>query len=57
MIQNGKQNHRCRNCGRKFVLDLHQKQISAETKTLIDKLLREKLLLAGIARATEVSEP
>lgn len=56
-IHNGKQNYRCRNCGRQFVQDPQNKIISQETKDLIDKLLLEKIPLAGIARATEVSEP
>ena len=56
-IHNGKQNHKCRDCGRQFVLNPTQKRISEETKALIDKLLLEKLPLAGIARVADVSEP
>ena len=56
-IHNGKQNHKCRNCGRQFVENPQQKIISGETKQLIDKLLLEKLPLAGIARVCDVSEP
>ncbi len=56
-IHNGKQNHRCKDCGRQFVKDPQQKRISQQTKDLIDKLLLEKLPLAGIARVAEVSEP
>jgi transposase-like protein len=56
-IHNGKQNHRCKDCGRQFVEDPQNKIISQETKELIDKLLLEKLPLAGIARVAEVSEP
>ena len=55
-IHNGKQNHKCRECERQFVADPQQKRVSQETKELIDKLLLEKLPLAGIARVTEVSE-
>lgn len=55
-IHNGKQNQRCRECGRQFVLHPTKKVISDETKRRIDKLLLEKLPLAGIARAMEVSE-
>ena len=33
------------------------KIISQKTKNLIDKLLLEKIPLAGIARVTDVSEP
>lgn len=55
-IHNGKQNHKCRICGRQFVQKPQQKRISQETKALIDKLLLEKIPLAGIARVTPVSE-
>lgn len=56
-IHNGKQNHKCKDCGRQFVRDSQNKIISDATKHLIDKLLLEKLPLAGIARVAEVSEP
>ncbi len=56
-IHNGKQNYRCKTCGRQFVEDPQNKIISQESKDLIDKLLLEKLPLAGIARVAEVSEP
>jgi insertion element IS1 protein InsB len=56
-IHNGKQNHRCNNCHRQFVLNPQHKLISQETKAMIDKLLLEKIPLAGIARVVEVSEP
>ena len=56
-IDNGKQNYKCRNCGRQFVENRQQKIISQSTKNLIDKLLLEKIPLAGIARVTDVSEP
>ena len=55
-IHNGKQNHKCTDCGRQFVLNPQQKRIDEATKQLIDKLLLEKLPLAGIARVTGVSE-
>jgi insertion element IS1 protein InsB len=55
-IHNGKQNHRCRSCGRQFVENPEQKRISEETKVLIDKLLLERIPLAGIARVCDVSE-
>ena len=55
-IHNGKQNHRCNDCGRQFVKDPQRKIISDETKALIDKLLLEKIPLAGIARVVDVSE-
>jgi transposase-like protein len=55
-IHNGKQNYRCRDCGRQFVQDPQNKAIDQATKALIDKLLLERLSLAGIARVTGVSE-
>jgi insertion element IS1 protein InsB len=56
-IHNGKQNHCCNDCQRQFVLNPQKKTIAPETKALIDKLLLEKIPLAGIARVAEVSEP
>lgn len=51
----GKQNHKCRDCGRQFVEDPQHMPIDEDTKRLVDKLLLEKLPLAGIARVAEVS--
>ena len=56
-IHNGKQNYKCRDCGRQFVENPQNKVINQSTKDLIDKLLLEKIPLAGIARVAEVSEP
>ena len=56
-IHNGKQNHKCQDCGRQFVKDPAWRKVSDATKALIDKLLLEKLPLAGIARVVGVSEP
>ncbi len=55
-IHHGKQNFQCRDCGRKFVQNPQNKVINQETKELIDRLLRELLPLAAIARVTGVSE-
>lgn len=55
-IHNGKQNHFCKDCGRQFVLNPTHKLISEKDKALIDRLLLEKISLAGIARSAEVSE-
>lgn len=52
----GKQNHRCRGCGRQFVVAPAKGPISDTTKALIQKLLLERVALAGIARVTGVSE-
>ena len=50
------QNYKCRDCRRQFVEDPQWRMISEETKGIIDRLLLEKLSLAGIARALEISE-
>jgi transposase-like protein len=55
-IHNGRQNFKCKACGRQFVLNPTKKVIGQDTRKLIDKLLLEKLPLAGIARVTGVSE-
>jgi transposase-like protein len=52
----GKQNFKCKACGRQFVEDAQPKEISAETRALVDKMLLEKVPLAGIARVLGVSD-
>ncbi|MDV2998296.1 MAG: IS1 family transposase ISBeg2 [Chroococcidiopsis sp. SAG 2025] len=54
--RHGKQNYKCRECGRQFVEAPQWRMISEETKGIIDRLLLEKLPLAGIARALQISE-
>jgi insertion element IS1 protein InsB len=54
-IHTGKQKYKCKACGRQFVENPKHPAISDETKALIDKLLLEKIPLAGIARVTGVS--
>jgi insertion element IS1 protein InsB len=56
-IHTGKPKWMCKGCKRQFVLDLQWMRVSNETKVLIDKLLLEKISLAGIARVVGVSEP
>ena len=60
VIKNGRiHNHTpkfaCKACGRRFV-ENPQNRISEDKKALIDKLLLERISLAGIARVVEVSE-
>jgi IS1 family transposase/transposase-like protein len=55
-IHNGKQNFSCKECGRQFVEHPENRTVSDETKKFVDRLLREKISLAGIARVTGVSE-
>jgi transposase-like protein len=51
----GKQNYKCRECGRQFVEQPQKKYLSQETWAQIDKLLKEKFPLRGIARVTGIS--
>jgi insertion element IS1 protein InsB len=46
----------CKTCSRQFVEHPKNRRVPEEQKQLIDKLLLEKIPLAGIARATGVSE-
>lgn len=55
-IHNGKERFKCGDCGRQFVENPRNKVISQLTKELIEKLLLQKISLAGIARLTSVSE-
>jgi insertion element IS1 protein InsB len=54
-IHNGKAKFACKDCRRQFVENPQRQPISAETQALIDKLLLERLSLAGLVRATGVS--
>ena len=54
--RSSKQNFKCRDGGRQFVMTPRHQPISSATKELIDRLLLEKISLAGIVRATGVSE-
>lgn len=55
-IHNGKQRFKCQECGRQFVEQPTKKAISQATRELIDRLLLERISLAGIARAVQISE-
>jgi insertion element IS1 protein InsB len=55
MTRRGKQNHKCRDCGRQFVEDPQWQPKDKDTIGLVNLLLLEKIPLAGIARATQVS--
>ena len=50
-IHNGKHRFNCKDCGRQFVQNPENKIIPEYLKDIIDKLLLEKIPLAGIARA------
>ena len=53
-IHTGKQNHRCKLCGRAFVLTPDNSVITAEQRALIERLLLERISLRGICRAVGV---
>ena len=55
-IHTGKQRFLCKQCGRQFVEHPTNKTIDAETRGLVDRLLLERISMAGIARAVKVSE-
>lgn len=55
-IHNGKQRFKCQQCGRQFVEHSQKKVIDSATRELIDRLLLERISLAGIARVVQVSE-
>ena len=55
-IHTGKPKYQCKACGRQFVEAPQWREISDATKALVDRLLLEKVSIAGIARVTEVSE-
>jgi insertion element IS1 protein InsB len=50
-IHNGKQNHQRKACGRQFVLHAENPVIAEGHRTLVERLLREKISLRGICRA------
>ncbi len=54
-IHNGKAKFACKDCRRQFVENPAWRPIAAETKALIDRLLLERVSLAGIVRVTGVS--
>jgi IS1 family transposase len=52
----GKQNYKCRDCGRQFVENPQWKPKDKDTHELIDRMLLERIPLAGIARVLQLSE-
>lgn len=54
-IHTGKQNHRCKDCGRQFVLSAQNRRIGDTERALIKRLLNERVSLRGICRAVQVS--
>jgi insertion element IS1 protein InsB len=54
-IHNGKQHHRCKSCGRQFVLHAKDRLIDEDQRILVARLLLENISLHGICRAVGVS--
>ena len=54
-IHTGKQHHQCKTCGRQFVLCAENHVIAEDQRTLVARLLCEKISLHGICRAVGVS--
>ena len=52
---NKKQKFACKDCNRQFIKNPTKKTISDTTKAFIDKMLLERIPLAGISRVTGVS--
>ena len=55
-IHNGKKKYACKECGRQFVENPTKKMITQDQWNIVDKLLLEKISLAGISRVTGISE-
>ena len=56
MTRRGKQNHKCRDCGRQFVENPQGQPKGPDTLSQIKLLFLERISLAGIARVMAVSE-
>lgn len=55
-IHNGKSKHMCKDCGRQFVDNPNKKYIPQHIWNMVDKMLLEKISLAGISRVTGISK-
>ncbi len=55
-IHNQKPKYQCQDCKRQFIANPTNKVINQETLELIERLLLEKIPLAGIARSARVSK-
>lgn len=55
-IHTGKQWYLCCTCGRQFIKTPANKVIDTATQGLVERLLLERISMAGIARAARVSE-
>lgn len=55
-IANGKKKFLCKECSRQFVEHPQNRQISDAEWRIVDRLLLEKISIAGIARAVSISK-
>ncbi len=55
-LSNGKQNYRCKACGRQFVSNSREWHVTESDKALVEKLLLERISLNGICRVVEISQ-
>lgn len=55
ITRHGKQNHRCKDCNRQFVINPQNQRISKAKIELVDKLLLERIAMRAIVRVSEVS--
>lgn len=55
-IHNGKQNHQCKGCGRQFVAHPAKKYVTEQERAMVERLLLERISLAGICRVMQVSQ-
>src|SRR5262245_46803220 len=53
-IHTGKQNHKCKTCGRTFVVVPENHVITEEQRAVIERLLLERISLRGICRVRGV---
>jgi insertion element IS1 protein InsB len=54
-MHTGQQNHRGKDCGRQCVMHAANRVIDTDQRTLVERLLLEKISLPGICRAVGVS--
>lgn len=54
-LRSGTQQFLCRACGRRFVADPRKGPVAEERRELVRRLLRERVSLRGVARATGLS--
>ena len=52
--RHGKQNHQCKACKRQFGAMADDRLIADERRTMVERLLRERVSLRGICRAVGV---